>query len=203
MNVSGLLLRSLGCLLVSNALSSFTGRNCCRLLVLLVLEVDTRDRKPVPSEDVRCFSIAQHGTSQKCSHHQRRHSKFNYGFHFCVRFPCKRICAHRYNPGAPPKPSENEQERPGLAVIVRLPESESSVYMSRDDCLEQGIRSSVWVTLLAINALMLLIEAAIGWLAQSSALLADSLDMLADAAVFEILRNAKSTVPREVVSEES
>jgi Co/Zn/Cd efflux system component len=88
-------------------------------------------------------------------------------------------------------------------VIVRLPESESSVYMSRDDCLEQGIRSSVWVTLLAINALMLLIEAAIGWLAQSSALLADSLDMLADAAVFEILRNAKSTVPREVVSEES
>jgi Co/Zn/Cd efflux system component len=61
----------------------------------------------------------------------------------------------------------------------------------------------VLVTLLAINALMFLIEAAIGWLAQSSALLADSLDMLADAAVFEILRNAKSTVPREVVSEES
>jgi Co/Zn/Cd efflux system component len=44
----------------------------------------------------------------------------------------------------------------------------------------------VLVTLLAINALMFLIEATIGWLAQSTALLADSLDMLADATVFGI-----------------
>jgi Co/Zn/Cd efflux system component len=57
---------------------------------------------------------------------------------------------------------------------------------SDDDRLEQGMQSRVLVTLLAINALMFLIEAAIGWLAQSTALLADSLDMLADAAVFGI-----------------
>jgi Co/Zn/Cd efflux system component len=37
-----------------------------------------------------------------------------------------------------------------------------------------------------INASMFLLEAAIGWFAQSTALLADSLDMLADAAVFAI-----------------
>jgi Co/Zn/Cd efflux system component len=39
---------------------------------------------------------------------------------------------------------------------------------------------------LAINASMFLLEATIGWLAQSTALLADSLDMMADAAVFAI-----------------
>jgi hypothetical protein len=41
--------------------------------------------------------------------------------------------------------------------------------MSHDDCQEQGIQFSVLVTLLASNALMFLTEAAIGWLAQSSA----------------------------------
>jgi cation diffusion facilitator family transporter len=59
--------------------------------------------------------------------------------------------------------------------------------MSDDDRPEQGIQSRVLVALLTINALMFLIEAAIGWLAQSTALLADSLDMLADAAVFGIV----------------
>jgi Co/Zn/Cd efflux system component len=50
----------------------------------------------------------------------------------------------------------------------------------------QRIQSRLLVALLAINASMFLIEAAIGWFAQSTALLADSLDMLADAAVFAI-----------------
>jgi Co/Zn/Cd efflux system component len=38
--------------------------------------------------------------------------------------------------------------------------------------------------LLAINALMFAVELVAGWLAQSTGLLADSLDMLADAAVY-------------------
>ena len=42
------------------------------------------------------------------------------------------------------------------------------------------------VPLLAINPLMFLLEATIGWFARSTALMADSLDMLADAAVFGI-----------------
>ena len=40
------------------------------------------------------------------------------------------------------------------------------------------------VLLLAINALMFVVELVLGWLAESTALLADSLDMLADAAVY-------------------
>jgi cation diffusion facilitator family transporter len=52
--------------------------------------------------------------------------------------------------------------------------------------LQERIQSRLLVTLLAINASMFLMEAVIGWLAQSTALLADSLDMLADAAVYGI-----------------
>jgi len=48
------------------------------------------------------------------------------------------------------------------------------------------IQSRLLVALLAINASMFLLEVAIGWFAQSTALLADSLDMMADAAVFAI-----------------
>jgi len=48
------------------------------------------------------------------------------------------------------------------------------------------IQPRLLVALVAINASMFLIEVAIGWFAQSTALLADSLDMMADAAVFAI-----------------
>jgi Co/Zn/Cd efflux system component len=41
-------------------------------------------------------------------------------------------------------------------------------------------------TLLAINAAMFVVELAAGWLAQSTGLIADSLDMFADAAVYGI-----------------
>ena len=40
--------------------------------------------------------------------------------------------------------------------------------------------------MLAINAAMFLVEAAAGWLAQSTGLLADGLDMLADALVYGV-----------------
>ncbi len=40
------------------------------------------------------------------------------------------------------------------------------------------------VMLLAINASMFVVELVLGWLAQSTGLIADSLDMLADAAVY-------------------
>lgn len=44
-------------------------------------------------------------------------------------------------------------------------------------------RKTLWM-LLAINGVMFLAEAIIGWLAESTGLLADSLDMLADAMVY-------------------
>jgi cation diffusion facilitator family transporter len=46
-------------------------------------------------------------------------------------------------------------------------------------------RRTLW-TLLAINAMMFVGEAVAGWLGESTGLLADSLDMLADAAVYGI-----------------
>lgn len=46
-------------------------------------------------------------------------------------------------------------------------------------------RRLLWAVLVA-NALMFVIEFTVGWLAQSTGLIADSLDMLADAAVYSI-----------------
>jgi Co/Zn/Cd efflux system component len=42
------------------------------------------------------------------------------------------------------------------------------------------------IVLLSINAVMFVVELALGWLAQSTGLIADSLDMFADAAVYGI-----------------
>ncbi|WP_221928902.1 cation transporter [Tepidiphilus olei] len=47
---------------------------------------------------------------------------------------------------------------------------------------EQESRALKW--LLAINAAMFVVEVTIGWIAQSTGLMADSLDMFADAAVY-------------------
>lgn len=46
-------------------------------------------------------------------------------------------------------------------------------------------RKTLWLLLL-INALMFLVEAATGWWAESTGLLADSLDMFADASVYGV-----------------
>ena len=54
--------------------------------------------------------------------------------------------------------------------------------MCEDDA--PGVESGTLRVLLAINAAMFAVEAVAGWLAQSTGLLADSLDMLADAAVY-------------------
>ena len=47
-------------------------------------------------------------------------------------------------------------------------------------------QSHVLIVLLTINALMFLVEITLGLLSESTALIADSLDMLADAAVYGI-----------------
>lgn len=53
------------------------------------------------------------------------------------------------------------------------------------DITRVGERKTL-VALLAINAIMFMGESVAGWLAQSTALIADSLDMFADAAVYGI-----------------
>lgn len=52
--------------------------------------------------------------------------------------------------------------------------------------LENEHEAKILKLLLAINALMFLAEFTIGWIAQSTGLIADSLDMFADAAVYGI-----------------
>lgn len=48
------------------------------------------------------------------------------------------------------------------------------------------LQRRVLITVLLINAVMFVIELGAGWLAQSTALLADALDMLADASVYAL-----------------
>ena len=48
----------------------------------------------------------------------------------------------------------------------------------------RGKHRNVLVTVLVINAVLFVLEAAAGWLANSTALLADSLDMLGDSLVY-------------------
>lgn len=60
--------------------------------------------------------------------------------------------------------------------------------MNGCDCSENaaGLEHRTLLTLLVINGVMFGAEAIVGWVAESTALLADSLDMLADAAVYGI-----------------
>jgi len=52
--------------------------------------------------------------------------------------------------------------------------------------IKDGEESRILITLLAINAVMFFIEISLGILSDSTALIADSLDMLADATVYGI-----------------
>lgn len=56
-------------------------------------------------------------------------------------------------------------------------------------------RKTLW-TLLAINAIMFIVEALAGWWGDSAGLLADSLDMFADASVYGIALYAVGRSPR-------
>ncbi|GGB89230.1 hypothetical protein GCM10011352_14020 [Marinobacterium zhoushanense] len=48
----------------------------------------------------------------------------------------------------------------------------------------EGLERKVLIVLLSINAFMFVTELTLGWFAQSTGLIADSLDMLADASVY-------------------
>jgi len=52
--------------------------------------------------------------------------------------------------------------------------------------IKDASQRNVLVALLMINALMFVVELGFGWVAESTALIADSLDMLADAVVYGI-----------------
>ena len=61
--------------------------------------------------------------------------------------------------------------------------------MSDCDCsieVTDKSQNGVLIKLLSINALMFIVELSIGWYAQSTGLIADAMDMLADAIVYGI-----------------
>lgn len=61
--------------------------------------------------------------------------------------------------------------------------------MSDCDCeieLKDNEQRTILYWLLGINAVMFVLELGVGWFAQSTGLIADSLDMLADAIVYGI-----------------
>ena len=66
--------------------------------------------------------------------------------------------------------------------------------MSGCDCAEDavGLEQQTLMALLTINGVMFVAEVIVGWIAESTALLADSLDMLADATVYGIALYAAS-----------
>ncbi len=68
----------------------------------------------------------------------------------------------------------------GARIASSGPAEPGTPATAQDDAAEAR---TLWV-LLALNAAMFVVEALAGWLAQSSGLIADSLDMLADAAVY-------------------
>lgn len=71
----------------------------------------------------------------------------------------------------------------GLKLGARLVETEPCVASEAADVAPTNERN-VLRLLLAINAVMFVVEGAAGWIWQSAGLLSDSLDMLADATVY-------------------
>lgn len=77
----------------------------------------------------------------------------------------------------------------GLGLGSRLLETgtltdEARLLMQESAAARDAREARVLTWLLAINGLMFVLEFVVGWLAQSTGLIADSLDMFADAAVY-------------------
>ena len=75
----------------------------------------------------------------------------------------------------------------GARLISTMPIASESIARAQASAKQEEARESgILKWLLAINGIMFAIEVSVGWLAQSTGLIADSLDMFADAAVYAI-----------------
>lgn len=72
------------------------------------------------------------------------------------------------------------------ALLLGSTEEPESRLPTKNSTITEGDQARVLWIMLAINALMFVIEFISGWLFESTGLIADSLDMLADAAVYGI-----------------
>jgi Co/Zn/Cd efflux system component len=74
----------------------------------------------------------------------------------------------------------------GLGLGARLARSEESDEAAVPGAAEEGAEARALWTVLALNAAMFAVEMVAGWIAESTGLLADGLDMLADALVYGV-----------------
>lgn len=70
------------------------------------------------------------------------------------------------------------------STVAASPDEVATLQVQTED--NQGRETSILKWLLGINGVMFVVEFIVGWRAQSTGLLADSLDMFADAAVYGI-----------------
>ncbi|HEX9051427.1 MAG TPA: cation transporter [Anaeromyxobacter sp.] len=80
----------------------------------------------------------------------------------------------------------------GARLVATSEDAAAPAAIPADDARERRTLRRV----LAINAAMFVVELAAGWIAESSGLVADSLDMLADASVYALALYAVGRAPR-------
>ena len=75
----------------------------------------------------------------------------------------------------------------GATLEITSPVDSDAIAQAHEDAQQEAQKESgILRWLLAINGIMFVIEITIGWWAQSTGLIADSLDMFADAAVYGV-----------------
>ncbi|HBW83896.1 cation transporter [Ketobacter sp. MCCC 1A13808] len=75
----------------------------------------------------------------------------------------------------------------GATLEITSPVDSDAIAQAHEDAQQEAQKESgILKWLLAINGIMFVIEITIGWWAQSTGLIADSLDMFADAAVYGV-----------------
>jgi len=87
-----------------------------------------------------------------------------------------------------------------VLVATRTSSHEETSKVHEDNQLNEAQEFTVLRWLLLINGLMFVVEIIAGWLAQSTGLIADSLDMLADAAVYGLAIIAVGKTIKEKLS---
>ncbi|MCB2388042.1 cation transporter, partial [Thalassolituus alkanivorans] len=75
----------------------------------------------------------------------------------------------------------------GARLVSTMPVASESIARAQASAKQEAEREAgILKWLLAINGIMFVIEITVGWWAQSTGLIADSLDMFADAAVYGV-----------------
>jgi Co/Zn/Cd efflux system component len=84
------------------------------------------------------------------------------------------------------EPAAVQERLEGLRLGVSLEQSEEEDEAAVPVPARDGAEARTLWTVLAINAAMFVVEGVVGWIAESTGLLADGLDMLADALVYGV-----------------